>query len=113
MPDGAIKQQIFSSEERTQQENLPAALAFASGSACTQAIISSLVPSGGHIVSVSDVYGGSYRYMTKVAINSNIRTTFLEMSAKEDLYDLQEYQTALESQIEAAFQPETKVSAPG
>lgn len=47
--------------------------------------------------------------MTKVAPGSNIRTTFLEMSAKEDLQDVREYQKILEDRIEAAFEPETKV----
>ena len=48
--------------------------------------------------------------MTKVAPNSNIRTTFLDMTATEDLHDLAQYQQALESRIEGAFEPETKVS---
>ena len=111
LPDhaAAVKKQTFSSEERTQAENLPSALAFASGSACTQAIVSALVPAGGHIISVSDVYGGTYRYFTKVASTSDIRTTFLDMGATEDL-NPREYLQVLEDRLEAAFERGTAVS---
>ncbi|THH21214.1 hypothetical protein EW146_g304 [Bondarzewia mesenterica] len=42
------------------------ALAFASGSATTATVISSLGPNA-HVVSVNDVYGGTFRYMARVA----------------------------------------------
>ncbi|KAF5016109.1 hypothetical protein F66182_12315, partial [Fusarium sp. NRRL 66182] len=42
------------------------ALAFSSGSATTATILQSLA-AGSHVVSVSDVYGGTHRYFTKVA----------------------------------------------
>lgn len=109
LPETVSQPQTFSSEERTQTENLPSALAFASGSACTQAIVNSLVSSGGHIVSVSDVYGGTYRYLTKVAPNANVRTTFVDMSTSEDKSDATEDQHALEQRIEAAFDGNTRV----
>ena len=70
------------------------AIAFASGSATTAAVITSLGP-GAHILSVNDVYGGTFRYMTKV---SGLETSFedLENLSKDEIY--------------AAIRPNTKVS---
>ena len=42
------------------------ALTFASGSATTAIVLQSLGP-GAHVLSVNDVYGGTFRYMTSVA----------------------------------------------
>ncbi|KAJ1989552.1 cystathionine gamma-lyase cys3 [Dimargaris cristalligena] len=54
------------------------ALAFASGSATTATLVN-MLPGGSHIVSVNDVYGGTYRYFTKVAPNSNVKATFVDL----------------------------------
>lgn len=51
------------------------ALAFSSGSATTAIILQSLA-AGSHVVSVSDVYGGTHRYFTKVASAHGVRVTF-------------------------------------
>lgn len=51
------------------------ALAFSSGSAATANILQSLA-SGSHVISVSDVYGGTHRYFTKVAAAHGIEVTF-------------------------------------
>ena len=51
------------------------ALAFASGSAATATILQSLA-AGSHVISVSDVYGGTHRYFTKVASAHGVRVTF-------------------------------------
>lgn len=51
------------------------ALAFSSGSATTATILQSLA-SGSHVISVSDVYGGTHRYFTKVAIAHGVEVTF-------------------------------------
>ena len=51
------------------------ALAFASGSATTATILQSLA-SGSHVISVSDVYGGTHRYFTKVAMAHGVQVTF-------------------------------------
>lgn len=110
LPESVIQPQLHSTEERTRRENLPSALAFASGSAVTQAIVSSLVKNGGHIISVNDVYGGTYRYLTKVAVNSGIQTSFLELTASEDVEDLDGYRRAVVQRLEDAFRPETQVS---
>lgn len=53
-------------------------LAFASGSATTASIIQAFC-SKGHIVSVNDVYGGTYRYLTKVAPTMGIAHTFIDL----------------------------------
>lgn len=44
--------------------HVPIALAFASGSATTATLVN-MLPTGSHIISVNDVYGGTYRYFTK------------------------------------------------
>ncbi|KAG5339396.1 hypothetical protein C0989_004420 [Termitomyces sp. Mn162] len=60
------------------------ALAFASGSATTATVLQSLGP-GAHIVSVNDVYGGTFRYMTKVAgPMQGVETTFLDLENADD-----------------------------
>jgi cystathionine gamma-lyase len=51
------------------------ALAFSSGSATTANILQSLA-SGSHVVSVSDVYGGTHRYFTQVAAAHGVKVTF-------------------------------------
>ncbi|ODM19846.1 Cystathionine gamma-lyase [Aspergillus cristatus] len=51
------------------------ALAFASGSATTATILQSLA-AGSHVISVSDVYGGTHRYFTKVASAHGVDVSF-------------------------------------
>ncbi|OJD12818.1 hypothetical protein AJ78_06641 [Emergomyces pasteurianus Ep9510] len=51
------------------------ALAFSSGSATTAVILQSLA-AGSHVISVSDVYGGTHRYFTKVAAAHGVHVTF-------------------------------------
>ncbi|KAK4545626.1 cystathionine gamma-lyase cys3 [Oleoguttula mirabilis] len=51
------------------------ALAFSSGSATTATILQSLA-AGSHVISVSDVYGGTHRYFTQVASAHGVRVTF-------------------------------------
>ncbi|KAL1965985.1 hypothetical protein VTN77DRAFT_4925 [Rasamsonia byssochlamydoides] len=51
------------------------ALAFSSGSATTAIILQSLA-AGSHVISVSDVYGGTHRYFTKVAAAHGVHVTF-------------------------------------
>ena len=72
-------------------------LAFASGSATTATVLQSLGPNS-HIISVNDVYGGTFRYMTKVAgQNQGLETTFVDLETADD-------ETVL-----AAIRPNTKV----
>ncbi|KAI5121028.1 hypothetical protein M0805_005973 [Coniferiporia weirii] len=56
------------------------ALAFASGSATTAAVLQAL-DRDAHVLSVNDVYGGTFRYMTKV---SGLETSFLDMENEDD-----------------------------
>jgi cystathionine gamma-lyase len=56
-------------------EHAKYALAFSSGSATTAVILQSLA-SGSHVISVSDVYGGTHRYFTQVAQAHGVNVTF-------------------------------------
>lgn len=69
------------------------ALAFSSGSATTATILQSLA-AGSHVVSVSDVYGGTHRYFTKVAAAHGVNVTFTP---------------TLEIGTEAILKPDTKL----
>ncbi|KAJ5166579.1 cystathionine gamma-lyase cys3 [Penicillium canariense] len=74
-------------------EHAKYALAFASGSAATANILQSLA-AGSHVVSVSDVYGGTHRYFTKVAAAHGVHVTFTP---------------TIEVHIEELIRPETKL----
>ncbi|KAL9710053.1 cystathionine gamma-lyase cys3 [Leucoagaricus gongylophorus] len=55
------------------------ALAFASGSSTTATVLQSLGPNA-HVISVNDVYGGTFRYMSRVAKeNQGLQTTFMDL----------------------------------
>ncbi|MBM7660735.1 cystathionine gamma-lyase/homocysteine desulfhydrase [Bacillus mesophilus] len=74
-------------------ENGEAGFAFGSGMAAITAVVM-LFNSGDHIVLTDDVYGGTYRVMTKVLNRFGIESTFVDSS------DL--------TKVEAAIQPNTK-----
>jgi len=75
-------------------------LAFASGSATTATVVQSLGYNA-HIVSVNDVYGGTYRYITRVAKdNQGLESTFIDL------------ETADEMQVYDALRHNTKVRLP-
>ena len=57
------------------------AVAFSSGSATTAVVLQSLARDS-HVISVSDVYGGTHRYFTQVAHAHGVKVTFT--SAVED-----------------------------
>ena len=60
-------------------------------------MIQSLGPDA-HILSVNDVYGGTFRYMRQVATeNQGLSTTFIDLEHADD------------DTIIAAFRPNTKV----
>ncbi|KIP05439.1 hypothetical protein PHLGIDRAFT_92152 [Phlebiopsis gigantea 11061_1 CR5-6] len=72
-------------------------IAFSSGSATTATVLQSLGPNA-HIISVNDVYGGTFRYMTRVAkVNQGLETTFLDLENADD------------ETILAAIRPNTKL----
>ncbi|CAE6452483.1 unnamed protein product [Rhizoctonia solani] len=73
------------------------AVAFASGSATTATVLQALGPNA-HVVSVNDVYGGTFRYMTRVAKeNQGLETTFVDLENSSD------------EQITASFRDNTKL----
>ncbi|KAK9718299.1 cystathionine gamma-lyase cys3 [Basidiobolus ranarum] len=59
-------------------------LAFSSGSATT-ATIAHLLPAGSHVLLVNDVYGGTYRYFTKVATVSGVEHSFVDLVNPENI----------------------------
>lgn len=63
---------------------LPSALAVSSGSAATATVINTLVGPGGHLVAMSDVYGGTYRYINRVASQLGIKSTMVDLSSSSD-----------------------------
>ncbi|RYP32388.1 hypothetical protein DL767_005253 [Monosporascus sp. MG133] len=70
-------------------EHAKYALAFSSGSAATATILQSLAP-GSHVISVSDVYGGTHRYFTQVAQAHGVSVTFtpqIEVDITEHMRD--------------------------
>ena len=74
------------------------AIAFSSGSAATSTILQGLGPNA-HIVCVSDVYGGTFRYMTRVGFpNQGLQTTFVDL------------ENATEDEIYESIREDTKVS---
>ncbi|GAA5846892.1 hypothetical protein JCM5353_004847 [Sporobolomyces roseus] len=101
-------------------ESGPAALALASGSAATATVIQAITQNGGHIVSVGDVYGGTSRFMVKVAKQlSNVETSFVDMSytgiseqgvdgEHEEQRREREDQTIVD-RVEAALKSDTKL----
>lgn len=66
----------------------------------TATILSALGPQS-HIISVNDVYGGSYRYFTKVASQAQgIETSFLELGGKSE---------QVVSNLQNSIRPNTKL----
>ncbi|KZT51200.1 hypothetical protein CALCODRAFT_512848 [Calocera cornea HHB12733] len=59
-------------------------IAFASGSATTATVVQSLGP-GAHVLAVNDVYGGTFRYLTRVAGETQgLEVTFVDMQSSTD-----------------------------
>ncbi|KIJ63873.1 hypothetical protein HYDPIDRAFT_112848 [Hydnomerulius pinastri MD-312] len=60
------------------------ALAFSSGSATTATILQSAGPNA-HVVSVNDVYGGTFRYLRRVASETQgLESTFVDLENADD-----------------------------
>ncbi|KAF8137167.1 Cys/Met metabolism PLP-dependent enzyme-domain-containing protein [Boletus edulis] len=73
------------------------AIAFSSGSATTATIVQAVGPNA-HVLSVNDVYGGTFRYFKRVASETQgLESTFLDFENTDD------------DAILAAFQPNTKL----
>ena len=74
-------------------------MAFASGSATTATVLQSLGPNA-HIISVNDVYGGTFRYIRRVAAeNQGLESTFMDLENSSD------------DEILGAIRENTKVSS--
>lgn len=71
------------------------ALSFASGLAAEDALLRGILKPGDHVVLGNDVYGGTYRLLTRVLAPWGIETTTVELG------DLDE--------VRAAIRPETKI----
>ncbi|KAJ4385842.1 cystathionine gamma-lyase cys3 [Neurospora sp. IMI 360204] len=70
-------------------EHAKHALAYSSGSATTANILQSLA-AGSHVISVSDVYGGTHRYFTQVAKAHGVKVTFtpeIEVDIRDHITD--------------------------
>ncbi|KAG8688266.1 hypothetical protein FRC08_011523, partial [Ceratobasidium sp. 394] len=73
------------------------AIALSSGTAATAAALQALGPNC-HIVSVNDIYGGTFRYMIRVAKeNQGLETTFVDLEKASD------------EEITASFRDNTKL----
>ncbi|KAJ2229399.1 cystathionine gamma-lyase cys3 [Coemansia sp. RSA 1286] len=94
----------YSRSDNPNRSNLEAAIAalehakhgfaFSSGSATTATILNTLQP-GSHVISVNDVYGGTHRYLTKVAGSLGIETSFVDLEDVENLRDVVRENTRL------------------
>jgi len=60
-------------------------LAFASGSATTATVLRTLAKGGEHAISISEVYGGTYRFFTKVAAGMGVDVTFVDLAEASSL----------------------------
>lgn len=90
-------------------ENGKHAVAFASGSAATATIVNSLAQ-GAHIVSINDVYGGTFRYFTKVASQFGVQTTFVDLADPNNLTSVLRDNTRL-VWIETPTNPTLKITS--
>ncbi|KAJ2455994.1 cystathionine gamma-lyase cys3 [Coemansia sp. RSA 2336] len=68
--------------------------AFSSGSATTATILNTLAP-GSHVISVNDVYGGTHRYLNKVAASMGVETSFVDLADVSNLRDVVRENTRL------------------
>ncbi|MFF3027404.1 cystathionine gamma-synthase [Microbacterium sp. NPDC057944] len=71
------------------------ALSFASGLAAEDALLRGILKPGDHVLLGNDVYGGTYRLLTKVLAPWGIETTTVELSDADE--------------VTAAIRPETKI----
>lgn len=75
-------------------EKAEKALVFSSGMASIDAVLN-LLKSGDHVVAGNDLYGGTYRLMTRVAVDRGLQFTFVDMRDHDA--------------VRAAMRPETKL----
>ncbi|KAJ2918788.1 hypothetical protein MD484_g1575, partial [Candolleomyces efflorescens] len=79
-PNRNALEQLLASIEKGGEE----AMAFGSGSAATGVVVQAL-GSGAHVVSVNDVYGGTYRYLNRVATEiQGLDVTLLDLERADE-----------------------------
>ncbi|HVL87964.1 MAG TPA: cystathionine gamma-synthase [Candidatus Thermoplasmatota archaeon] len=71
------------------------AFAFASGMSATDAALRLLLKSGDHVVCEENVYGGTYRLLTRVLSDAGIRATFVDTSNAKNVEAAVEASTKL------------------
>lgn len=82
------------------EDNGARALAFSSGSAATASVFQAL-GTGAHVLSINDVYGGTFRYMSKVASQlQGLEATFID------------FEKASDQDVLSAIRENTKVTLP-
>lgn len=69
-------------------------MAFSSGSAATASIAALLEP-GSHVISVSDIYGGTRRYFSQILTNYGIETTYTLLESTNTITSLLRPQTRI------------------
>lgn len=109
--DVLLEQRLRREDKLDGWQGGPASLSFSSGSAATATVVSGLAGVGGHVISVSDVYGGTSRYFGVAKMQQNVETTFVEMSYSiaQDEDEEVDDDTAIVARIKAAIRPNTKV----
>jgi cystathionine beta-lyase/cystathionine gamma-synthase len=87
---------------RSEAEKLLASLegceygfAFSSGMAAIAAAITAVVKAGDHIVATQDIYGGSYRYLTKYISGFGVTHTFVDMTNPSNVLNALQKNTRL------------------
>lgn len=78
-------------------ENGVAAVAFASGAAAISAVLEALGQNGGHIVSQTTLYGGTYNLLAHTLPPFGIHTTFV------DTHDLKALENAIQDNTRAIY----------
>ncbi|HOV15420.1 MAG TPA: PLP-dependent transferase, partial [Spirochaetota bacterium] len=66
-------------------ENGKYGYAFASGMAAITSALLGFLKSGDHIVATQDIYGGTYRFLTKFLPRFGIETTFVDMTNSQNI----------------------------
>ena len=74
-----------------------AALAVASGAAAITYVIENLAQNGDHIVSASNIYGGTYNYLEHTLPQDGVQTTFV------DIANFDEVEAAIQDNTKAVF----------
>ena len=79
------------------------AIAFSSGSAATATIVQAMGPNA-HVLSVNDVYGGTFRYLKRVASETQaLEVSFVDLENTDDDAILEAFQSNTKVRYFSAF----------